>query len=44
MVWSELELEYALGFPLIGEVGMVEEPSRVAIDTILEWREPCWEG
>jgi hypothetical protein len=36
-VWSELVPEYALGFPLIGEGGMVEEPSRVGVDTIQEW-------
>jgi hypothetical protein len=43
-VWSELVLEVSSGFPLFGEGGMVEGPSRVGVDTILEWKAPCWEG
>jgi hypothetical protein len=35
--WSKFGLESASGFPLFGEGGMVEEPSRVGVDTIPEW-------
>jgi hypothetical protein len=34
VVWLELVLESASGFPLFGEGGMVEEPSQVGGDTI----------
>jgi hypothetical protein len=37
VVRLELVLESASRFPLFGEGGMVEEPSRVGVDTIPEW-------
>jgi hypothetical protein len=43
VVPSKLGIEYASGFPLFGEGGMVEEPSRVGVSIIPEWRAPCWE-
>jgi hypothetical protein len=39
-----LILESTSGYPLFGEGGMVKDPSRVGVDTIPKWKEPCWEG
>jgi hypothetical protein len=44
VAWPKLVLGYALGFPLIEEGGMVEEPSWVDVDTIQGWRVPCSKG
>jgi hypothetical protein len=37
VVWPELVLESASGFPLTEEGEMVEEPSWVGVDTIQGW-------
>jgi hypothetical protein len=44
VVWLKPILESASGFPLAEEGEMVEEPLRVGVDTIQEWKAPCCEG